>query len=79
MRMHIMSECMCIQAHDKYHRKEIQEAREYQGLRGERAVVFFYIYIYGMVKEVSPEEIRESAMWASESECCRQRSQWAVR
>ena len=42
MRMHIVSECMCIQAHDKYHRKEIQEAREYQGLRGETAGVFFF-------------------------------------
>ena len=46
-RMHIMSECMCIQARDKYHRKEIQEARECQGLRGERAVswvVFFFFF-----------------------------------
>ena len=49
-RMHIMSECMCIQARDKYHRKEIQEARECQGLRGERAVswvFFFLMYIWG--------------------------------
>ena len=44
MRMRIMSECMCIQTRDSYHRKEIQEVRECQGLRGERAVsgLFFF-------------------------------------
>lgn len=48
MRMRIMSECMCIQTRDSYHRKEIQEVRECQGLRGERAVsgLLFFLNVY---------------------------------
>lgn len=47
MRMRIMSECMCIQTRTAL-QKEIQEVRECQGLRGERAVsgLLFFLNVY---------------------------------
>lgn len=56
MRICIMSECICMPAGNKYHREEIHEDRECQGLGGERVAS---VFLCGVVKEVSPEEIRD--------------------
>ena len=46
MRMCIMSEYICMPADNKYHRKEIHEDRECQGLGGERVAS---VFLYGVV------------------------------